>query len=350
MNEQDYGIAAAIAAAGVPVVQPEQPAAPVQAEQPAAVPQEETAEQIEYYDYVSPDEQAAAPAAAQPAQQSAQQSAQAATPSLTPEMAALMQRNQEMLHQAFTAQQQQSDDRIKVLEARLAAYDAAKPAAEPTKPWYESVEIPQITDEQRQHYAPSLPFITAIARQQALEIARKLEAERLDPMDKHFQEVLQPLQESVQVQQANLANTTRQAFTQSLNARLPWLAENITTPAYAQYYNAVVPGTGGLTRRVLLEQAEAAGNVDAVVDLLSGFQPPASSAEQQRYTAPGRSNAINQTPQATAAQPRSKKGMKLSTYDKALKDYANGKISMGQMNAIQSAWESALLDGTASMD
>lgn len=345
MNEQDYGIAAAIAAAGVPVVQPEQPAAPVQPEQPAAVPQEETAEQVEYYDYVPPDEQAAAPAAAQPAQQPAQP----AVPNLTPEMAAFMQRNQEMLHQAFTAQQQQNIDRIKNLEARLAAYDATKPT-EPEKPWYDSVEIPQITDEERKAYEASLPFITAVARQQALEIARKLEAERLDPMNKHFQEVVQPLQESVQAQQANLANTARQAFTQSLNARLPWLAEAITTPAYAQYYNSVVPGTGGLTRRVLLDQAEAAGNVDAVVDLLAGFQPPAAPAEQQRYAAPGRSNTINQTPQATAAQPRSKKGIKLSTYNAALKDYANGKMSVGQMKTIQEAWDTALLNGTASMD
>lgn len=345
MNEQDYGIAAAIAAAGVPVVQPEQPAEPAQVEQPAAVPQEVASEQVEYYDYVSPDEQSQQPAAPQPAQAVPQFTAQA----FTPEVAEMMRRNQEMLQQAFTAQQQQNADRIKDLEARLAAYDATKPT-EPEKPWYDSVEIPQITDEERKAYEASLPFITAVARQQALEIARKLEAERLDPMNKHFQEVVQPLQESVQAQQASLANTTRQAFTQSLNARLPWLAEAITTPAYAQYYNAVVPGTGGLTRRVLLDQAEAVGNVDAVVDLLSGFQPPAAPAEQQRYTAPGRSNAINQTPQATAAQPRSKKGMKLSTYDKALKDYANGKISIGQMKTVQEAWEAALLNGTASMD
>lgn len=346
MNEQDYGIAAAIAAAGVPVVQPEQPAEPAQAEQSAAVPQEGAAEQVEYYDYVSPDEQPQQPAAPQPAQSAPQPTAQ----TFTPEVAEMMRRNQEMLQQAFTAQQQQNADRIKDLEARLAAYDATKPAAEPEKPWYESVEIPQITDEERKAYEASLPFITAVARQQALEIARKLEAERLDPMNKHFQEVVQPLQESVQAQQANLANTTRQAFTQSLNARLPWLAEAITTPAYAQYYNAVVPGTGGLTRRVLLDQAEAAGNVDAVVDLLSGFQPPAAHAEQQRYTAPGRSNTINQTPQATAAQPRSKKGIKLSTYNAALKDYANGKMSVGQMKTIQEAWDTALLNGTASMD
>lgn len=345
MNEQDYGIAAAIAAAGVPVVQPEQPAEPAQAEQSAAVPQEVAAEQVEYYDYVSPDEQPQQSAAPQPAQAAPQFTAQ----TFTPEVAEMMRRNQEMLQQAFTAQQQQNADRIKDLEARLAAYDATKPT-EPEKPWYDSVEIPQITDEERKAYEASLPFITAVARQQALEIARKLEAERLDPMNKHFQEVVQPLQESVQAQQASLANTTRQAFTQSLNARLPWLAEAITTPAYAQYYNAVVPGTGGLTRRVLLDQAEAAGNVDAVVDLLSGFQPPAAPAEQQRYTAPGRSNTINQTPQATAAQPRSKKGIKLSTYDKALKDYANGKISIGQMKTVQEAWEAALLNGTASMD
>lgn len=345
MSEQDYGIAAAIAAAGVPVVQPEQPQQPVQTEPPAQ-PQAATEEVIDYYDYVSPDAQPAAPVD----NQSAQPPVQAAAPSLTPEMAALMQRNQEMLQQAFTAQQQQNADRIKDLEARLAAYDATKPATEPEKPWYDSVEIPQITDEERKAYEASLPFITAVARQQALEIARKLEAERLDPMNKHFQEVVQPLQESVQAQQASLANTTRQAFTQSLNARLPWLAEAITTPAYAQYYNAVVPGTGGLTRRVLLDQAEAVGNVDAVVDLLSGFQPPAAAAEQQRYTAPGRSNAINQTPQATAAQPRSKKGIKLSTYNAALKDYANGKMSVGQMKTIQEAWDTALLNGTASMD
>lgn len=345
MNEQDYGIAAAIAAAGVPVVQPEQPAEPAQAEQPAVVPHEVASEQVEYYDYVSPDEQAAAPAVSQPTQAVPQSTAQA----FTPEVAEMMRRNQEMLQQAFTAQQQQNADRIKDLEARLAAYDATKPT-EPEKPWYDSVEIPQITDEERKAYEASLPFITAVARQQALEIARKLEAERLDPMNKHFQEVVQPLQESVQAQQASLANTTRQAFTQALNARLPWLSEAITTPAYAQYYNAVVPGTGGLTRRVLLDQAEAVGNVDAVVDLLSGFQPPAAPAEQQRYTAPGRSNTINQTPQATAAQPRSKKGIKLSTYNAALKDYANGKMSVGQMKTIQEAWDTALLNGTASMD
>lgn len=269
-------------------------------------------------------------------------------PSITPEIAAILQQNQALLQQQFAAQQKSNEERVAELEAKLRAYEQ-KPTEAEAKPWYEGIEVPELSKEQLDAYAGSLPVIEAIAARKAVEIAQRLEAERLNPLARQFDETVQPLQAQVQQQEELRAISARQQYNQAIANKLPWLRDAVNTAEYAQYYNAVVPNTGGLTRAALVQNAEAAGNVDAVVDLLSGFKP-AQAVPQQQLTAPGRSNAINYSQQATAAQPKGKRGMKLSTYNRALQDFSNGKMSPEQFAKYEDAWNTALLNGVAVMD
>lgn len=269
-------------------------------------------------------------------------------PTITPEIAALLQRNQVLLQQQFAASQKSNEERVAELEAKLRAYEQ-KPAEETKKPWYEGIEVPELSKEQLDAYAGSLPVIEAIAARKAVDIAKRLEAERLNPLARHFDETVQPLQAQMQQQEELRAISARQQYNQAIATKLPWLRDAVNTAEYAQYYNAVVPNTGGLTRAALVQNAEAVGNVDAVVDLLSGFKP-AQPVPQQQLTAPGRSNAINYSQQATAAQPKEKRGMKLSTYNRALQDFSNGKMSPEQFDKYEDAWNTALLNGVAVMD
>lgn len=336
MSDTYYGIDEAIAAAGIPTVEPDE------TEQAATQPadeQEFTGEDVSQYfaddgTQIAADEPDAAPA----------------QPAMTPEIAGLIQQNQTLLQQAFDTERKQTAARIAELEARLAAADASntKPT-EQEKAWYETLDMPELTDEQKKQYAQSLPIIEAIAARKAVEIARKMETARLDPMAQRLQETVQPLQETVQQQQANLEAQKQSAFQQNLSARLPWLAAAVQTPAYAKYYKEVVPGAGGLTRGTLIQQAEAVGNIDALVDLLSGFKPT-NQQQIQQYAAPGRGHTMTPTQQATAAQPGVKKGVKFSTYSNALEAYSNGKMSYERFRQIDDAWSSALINGTAVMD
>jgi hypothetical protein len=269
-------------------------------------------------------------------------------PTITPEIAALLQQNQALLQQQFAASQKSNEERVAELEAKLRAYEQ-KPAEEAKKPWYEGIEVPELSKEQLDAYAGSLPVIEAIAARKAVEIAQRLEAERLNPLARQFDETVQPLQAQMQQQEELRAISARQQYNQAIATKLPWLRDAVNTAEYAQYYNAVVPNTGGLTRAALVQNAETVGNVDAVVDLLSGFKP-AQPVPQQQLTAPGRSNAINYSQQATAAQPKGKRGMKLSTYNRALQDFSNGKMSPEQFAKYEDAWNTALLNGVAVMD
>lgn len=269
-------------------------------------------------------------------------------PTITPEIAALLQQNQALLQQQFAASQKSNEERVAELEAKLRAYEQ-KPAEEVKKPWYEGIEVPELSKEQLDAYAGSLPVIEAIAARKAVDIAKRLEAERLNPLARQFDETVQPLQAQLQQQEELRAISARQQYNQAIATKLPWLRDAVNTAEYAQYYNAVVPNTGGLTRAALVQNAEAVGNVDAVVDLLSGFKP-AQPVPQQQLTAPGRSNAINYFQQATAAQPKEKRGMKLSTYNRALQDFSNGKMSPEQFAKYEDAWNTALLNGVAVMD
>lgn len=269
-------------------------------------------------------------------------------PSITPEVAALLQQNQVLLQQQFAATQKSNEDRVAELEAKLRAYEQ-KPNEAEAKPWYEGVDIPELPKEQLDAYAGSIPVIEAIAARKAVEIAKRLEAERLNPLARQFDETVQPLQAQVQQQEELRALNARQQYNQAIATKLPWLRDAVNTTEYAQFYNAVVPNTGGLTRAVLVQNAESVGNVDAVVDLLSGFKP-AQPVSQEQLTAPGRSNAVNYSQQATAAQPREKRGMKLSTYNRALQDFSNGKMSPEQFAKYENAWNTALLNGVAVMD
>lgn len=263
---------------------------------------------------------------------------------VTPEMANLIHQNQVMLQQHFANQSAQNEQRVKELEARLAAYEqASQPQA---KPWFEEIDVPTLTDEQKAQYAGSLPVIEAIARAQALEIAKRMQHGYIDRQFQQFQQTLQPLQENVNVSAQQAALAQQQMVRQTLSSRLPWLTKEVRDSAeYNAYYNSVIPNTGGLTRKVLIEQANAAGNVDAIVDLLSGFKPATQNTAQ--YVAPGRNHTAAPT---TADAPPPRKGMKLSTYNQALKDYANGKISPTKFQEYETAWYNAMAAGTAVVD
>ena len=349
-----FGIEEALASAGInptaaPVVE-QNPAPSVAPEQQPAPAQEQILPaDDEIYDdisdYVADDGNIDVGTAANQPQQT---EAPRQQPTITPEIAALLQQNQALLQQQFAASQKSNEDRVAELEAKLRAYEQ-KPTETEAKPWYEGIEIPELPKEQLEAYAGSLPVIEAIAARKAVEIAKRLEAERLNPLARQFDETVQPLQAQVQQQEELRALNARQQYNQAIAAKLPWLRDAVNTAEYAQYYNAVVPNTGGLTRAALVQNAEAAGNVDAVVDLLSGFKP-AQAVPQQQLTAPGRSNAINYSQQATAAQPKGKRGMKLSTYNRALQDFSNGKMSPEQFAKYEDAWNTALLNGVAVMD
>ena len=340
-----FGIEEALASAGInptaaPVVE-QNPAPSVAPEQQPAPAQEQILPaDDEIYDdisdYVADDGNIDVGTAANPPQQT---EAPRQQPTITPEIAALLQQNQALLQQQFAASQKSNEDRVAELEAKLRAYEQ-KPTETEAKPWYEGIEIPELPKEQLEAYAGSLPVIEAIAARKAVEIAKRLEAERLNPLARQFDETVQPLQAQVQQQEELRALNARQQYNQAIAAKLPWLRDAV---------NTVVPNTGGLTRAALVQNAEAAGNVDAVVDLLSGFKP-AQAVPQQQLTAPGRSNAINYSQQATAAQPKGKRGMKLSTYNRALQDFSNGKMSPEQFAKYEDAWNTALLNGVAVMD
>lgn len=332
MDEQYFNIEEAIAAAGVPTTD-EQVGAPDTQDTYEVFTGEDVSEHFDPQTYTADD------VYAQPTEQ---------PQNITPEMARLLQQNQELLHRAYSEREKNSAQRIADLEAKLAAIEATKVETPQEKAWYETLDVPELTPEQQRQFAQSMPVIEAIATRKALEIAKQMDAARIDPISRRFQEVVQPLQESVQAQQQVLAATQQQNFLQALNARFPWLQGELSTPSYKQYYNSVVPGTGGLTRGALLAHATQNGDIDAIADLLSAYKP-ATKQTQQQYAAPGRSYAMNPT-QATAAQPGVKKGMRLSTYDKALKDYSNGKMSPDRFKEYQAAWDSAILNGTATMD
>ncbi|MBF1074619.1 MAG: hypothetical protein HXL32_07920, partial [Prevotellaceae bacterium] len=102
-------------------------------------------------------------------------------PTITPEIAALLQQNQALLQQQFAASQKSNEERVAELEAKLRAYEQ-KPAEEAKKPWYEGIEVPELSKEQLDAYAGSLPVIEAIAARKAVDIAKRLEAERLNPL------------------------------------------------------------------------------------------------------------------------------------------------------------------------
>lgn len=350
-----FGIEEALASAGInpaaaPVVE-QQPAPSVAPEQqPAPVQEQIPPADDEIYDDVSDyiEDGGNIDVGAAPQQPQAAEPPRQAQPSITPEIAQLLQQNQALLQQQFAAQQKSNEERVAELEAKLRAYEQ-QPAAEAKKPWYEGIEVPELSKEQLEAYAGSVPVIEAIAARKAVEIAQRLEAERVNPLARQFDETVQPLQAQMQQQEELRAINARQQYNQAIAAKLPWLRDAVNTAEYAQYYNAVVPNTGGLTRAALVQNAEAAGNVDAVVDLLSGFKP-AQTVSQQQLTAPGRSNAINYSQQATAAQPKGKRGMKLSTYNRALQDFSNGKMSPEQFAKYEDAWNTALLNGVAVMD
>lgn len=309
---------------------------PPTAETPVGGQPEFDGEDVSAYFQEAPEQ----PAAAEPT------STSAAQPTISPDVASLLQQNQQMLQQQFAMQSSQSQQRVQELEARLAAYEQAAAPAEQAKPWYEDVDVPALTDEQLEPYKASLPIIEAVARRQALEIAKRMQQQYVDPMHQHIQQTLQPLQET-----ANTAAQQAQAFQEqsmrsTIAAKLPWLAEARNTPEYNEYYNAVIPGTGGLTRKVLLEQAYQVGNTDAMIDLLAGFKPPQPQNPAQ-YVAPGRGNT---TTTSAAATPQRKKGMKLSTYNKALSDFSNGSISPAKFAEYETAWYNALAAGTAVVD
>lgn len=350
-----FGIEEALASAGInpaaaPVVE-QQPAPSVAPEQQPAPAQEQippTDDEIydDVSDYIT--DGGNIDVGAEPQQPQATEPPRQAQPSITPEIAQLLQQNQALLQQQFAAQQKSNEERVAELEAKLRAYEQ-KPTETESKPWYEGIEVPELSKEQLEAYAGSVPVIEAIAARKAVEIAQRLEAERVNPLARQFDETVQPLQAQMQQQEELRAINARQQYNQAIAAKLPWLRDAVNTAEYAQYYNAVVPNTGGLTRAALVQNAEAAGNVDAVVDLLSGFKP-AQTVSQQQLTAPGRSNAINYSQQATAAQPKGKRGMKLSTYNRALQDFSNGKMSPEQFAKYEDAWNTALLNGVAVMD
>lgn len=273
----------------------------------------------------------------------------APAPTTSPDVhtAALMAQNLQILQNQFSEQTKQRDTRIQELEARLASYEN-KPDETDKTSWFDrfSAEELNLTEEQAAQYKGSLPIIERVARAQALAMLREYTDGVINPIREQFTQTVQPLQETVNTTAARMAAAQEQSAMQTLHAKLPWLSSAISTPEYKQFYEAVIPGTGGLTRGLLVQQASNAGNIDAIVDLLKDFKPTTQQNTAQ-YVAPGRAHTANPTT-ATAAPPR--KGMRLSTYTKALEDYSNGKISPAKLAEYETQWNAALANGTAVID
>lgn len=275
----------------------------------------------------------------------AQEDTPAATTVPTPDMAEVLKQQTDLMREAFQAQTQTAQTRIAELEARLSAYEQSKPE-EPQKAWYDDIAIEDIPPEQLEAYKSSLPVIQALARKEALEIAKRMQAGFIDPQLQSLQQNLQPLHEQVNLT-TQAANEARQrAFQQEVNAALPWLSGAVSTPAYRDYYEQVIPGTGGIKRGQLVRQAASTGNVQAMVELLQGFQP-AQKQDSAQYVAPGRGHTAT-TANATTAPRR--KGMTLSKYSAALDKYSSGKMTEAEFQKYQAAWDTALVEGTAVMD
>lgn len=280
------------------------------------------------------------------AQQTDSQPAPTPTPTAPAEHSATLQAILQQQMQLNQVQAQNYAAQMAELEARLQKYEQAKPAAEPQKQWWESIEVPELDASLMEQYKGSLPVINAVARQQALELLKLMDSNRITPALQGLSEQLSPLQESVQASIAQVQQAQTQSIAQTLNARLPWLEGAKGTQEYAAFYEATIPGSGGLTRKFLVEQALSTGNVDSAIDVLSGFKPPVKQnlAEQ---VSPGRAHSVP----VSATAPSSKaKGMRLSDYNRAVADFQAGKMSPAQFHEIDARWLQHNIEGTAVMD
>lgn len=274
------------------------------------------------------------------------QPAPAATPAQQPVDNTALQAILQQQMQLNQVQAQNYAAQMAELEARLQKYEQAKPTTEPQKQWWETIEVPELDPGVLEQYKGSIPVINAIARQQALEMMKLMDTTRITPALQGISEQLNPLQESVQASMVQVQQAQTQSIAQTLNARLPWLDGAKGTQEYAAFYEAKIPGSGGLTRKFLVEQALSTGNVDAAIDVLSGFKPPAKQnlAEQ---VSPGRAHSVP----VSATAPSSKaKGMRLSDYNRAVADFQAGKMSPAQFHDVDAKWLQHNIDGTAVFD
>lgn len=254
--------------------------------------------------------------------------------------AELLRQNQELLAQQFAAANA-NNSRIEELERRLADYEK-KPQTQEEE-WYAKLGLNDLTEQQRATFANSIPVIEQIAARRAVEAIQAYENARLNPRLEQLNQTVQPLATDVNTTRENLRLAQEQAFRAQVSARLPWLDEARGTAEYANYYNSVIPNTGGIKRSVLLEQAYNAGDANAVVELLSGFKSNSQPANTT-HIAPGRTNT---TVPSGNNETRTRKGMRLSTYLDAVEKHSNGKMSTSEFDKYETAWHNALLNGTA---
>lgn len=254
--------------------------------------------------------------------------------------AELLRQNQELLAQQFAAANA-NNSRIEELERRLADYEK-KPQTQEEE-WYAKLGLDDLTEQQRATFANSIPVIEQIAARRAVEAIQAYENARLNPRLEQLNQTVQPLATDVNATRENLRLAQEQAFRAQVSARLPWLDEARGTAEYANYYNSVIPNTGGIKRSVLLEHAYNAGDANAVVELLSGFKSNSQPANTT-HIAPGRTNT---TVPSGNNETRTRKGMRLSTYLDAVEKHSNGKMSTSEFDKYETAWHNALLNGTA---
>lgn len=347
MNETDFlNLDEILASAGVEVTEtPQQPDTSAVAPQPntAAAPQQYAPQQTEQPAYTDYNEVLANEQPQQSEAYSQNVGAPTSSPNLPPEVLQVLQQNQALIAQQFTAMQER-DARVAALEAKLAAAEQHQPK-QPEKNWYDLVDAPELTEEQRKTYEASLPVINAIAARQVREALRIYDDNRVNPLSSRIDSSLPVVEENLNAQRQQLAQAMGQTIHQTVTSRLPWLADAQRTREYENFYNAVIPNSGGLRRADLVEQALAAGNADVIVDVLSAFKPPAQQSAAQ-FVAPGRSNTIPPNTVAAAAQ-RGKRAFHISVYNKAVDDYANGKLTAEQFDKVAQQWNAAVLDGTA---
>lgn len=212
---------------------------------------------------------------------------------------------------------------------------AAEPPEVEQRLWFEDA-AEGLTDEEKARYGDSLSVIAKVTDDRIREALRK-EHERTSKYRADTDAQLRQFATEREAFESRARRDSEARFTETINSRLPWLAGARSTSEYQQFYDGVMPNSGGLTRRQLIENAAASYDHGAVVDILSAFS--GGKAEQNASVAPGRANIKPTVKQDSGRdRPITREG-----YALAVKKFKNGEISREAFNRIDARYVGGLV-------
>lgn len=158
---------------------------------------------------------------------------------------------------------------------------------------------------------------------------------------------IKPLHDQIDQQRAHaqaveqqIANDRARKFYNDVHVRLPDLKRIAATPEFASYLKQPAPRSGGaFTVEQELMTAIQYGNMEAVVEIVSGYKPS--------HPQPGVQNVAPGRPQA-GTPPTVEKGSKILPYSKFLNAqrlFENGMMTHDAYLKVQDAFKNAELDG-----